>query len=189
MNFFVFTEHQDVIEETYSMLLSCNYLFHGALENFWRRCNALWQSAVEVSAKWTDECSEFGWSSSSSGICQNPLVTFNLVKMVDPFSLWRMSSTVSKTYLSHLITEWCSAFCSQCWCAPHRLSLVLSQYSLRTSICSMMPVSSIFSSSSFTFCKRGISTLLAVSACMVGCHLWVWFSQVHRHRKLFLLVS
>ena len=58
--FFVFTEHQDVIKETYSMLISCNDLFHGALENFWRRCNALWQSAVEVSAKWTDECSEFG---------------------------------------------------------------------------------------------------------------------------------
>ena len=61
VNFVVFTEHQDVIEETHSMLLSCNDLFHGALENLWRRCNALWQSAVEVSAKWTDECSEFGW--------------------------------------------------------------------------------------------------------------------------------
>ena len=41
--------------------------------------------------------------SSSSGICQNLLMASNLVKMVDPFSLWRMSSTVSKAYLSHLI--------------------------------------------------------------------------------------
>ena len=86
VNFFVFTEHQDVIEETCSMLLSCNDLCHGALENFWRRCNALWQFAVEVSAKWADECSEFGrfilqWN------LPNPLVASNLVKMVDPFSL------------------------------------------------------------------------------------------------------
>ena len=42
----------------HSMLLSCNDLFHGALENLWRRPNA--QSAVEVSAKWTDKRSEFG---------------------------------------------------------------------------------------------------------------------------------
>ena len=50
VNFFVFTEHENVIEvpETHSMLLSCNDLFHGVLENLWRRRNALWQSAVEV---------------------------------------------------------------------------------------------------------------------------------------------
>ena len=60
MNFFVFTEHQNVTEETHSVLLSCNDLFHGALENLWCRPNAPWQSAVEVSAKWTDKCSEFG---------------------------------------------------------------------------------------------------------------------------------
>ena len=94
--------------------------------------------------------------------------------MVDPFSLWTMFSTVSMTYFHTWSLR--SAFCSQCRSAPHRLSLVLSQYlhnqSVGSCICSVMPVSSIFRSSFFTFCKRGTGTPLAVY------RLYGWLSSL-----------